>query len=286
MVGDVEMEGRDRENQRRHGFGVRQIDVGAAGEQALDALEATAASGVQQRREAAVVHVLRSAFGRDAPLPGAHGAARIDVGACADQEIDHVGLELGGRPHQRRLPAPCLGRVDVCARVEQQLGRRRRCRYARPIAEPSRLRGSRHSHRRPPSSSSLMSAASPMAAASAIAVAPYMLARGHVGAGVEQHCDELGVAAVRGPHAAASCRRIPRHRHPRLALRAARRPLWSAAFTASMSGVVGPTAARTASASSVATNRLVIDILRSDFAQVAGAVADGSRWARPHARAA
>ena len=122
MVGDVEVERRDRENQRRHGFGVRQVDVGAAGEQALDALEATAASGVEQRREAAVVHVLGPAFGRDAALPGAHGAARIDVGARADQEIDHLGLHLRRRPHQRRLPAPCLGRVDVGARVEQQLG--------------------------------------------------------------------------------------------------------------------------------------------------------------------
>jgi hypothetical protein len=39
------------------------------------------------------------------------------------QQLDHVGLPLRRRPHQRRLPAPVLARVDVGARLEQQRGR-------------------------------------------------------------------------------------------------------------------------------------------------------------------
>ena len=41
--------------------------------------------------------------------------ARVDLGAVLDEQLHHRGLVLRRGPHQRRLLAPALARVDVGA---------------------------------------------------------------------------------------------------------------------------------------------------------------------------
>ena len=63
--------------------GILEIEIGAGRDQVPRALDAALARGIEQRREAALVHVLRPRLGDDLALPLADDAARVEVGAAA-----------------------------------------------------------------------------------------------------------------------------------------------------------------------------------------------------------
>ena len=79
------------------------------------AVDAAFARGKEQRRQPAGRPVDGARLGRHLPLPVVHRRARVDVGAARDQLPDHRRLPLRDGPHQRRLAAPLLHRVDVGA---------------------------------------------------------------------------------------------------------------------------------------------------------------------------
>ena len=159
--GEIEVQVVDRKRQRRDALRIGEVDVRAAFHELARAIDAAFARGVQQRREAAAVHVLRPRLRQDAPLPIALETARVGIGAVREQEPHHLGLALRGRPHERRLPAPLLFRVDVRTRFEQQPRRRRRCPSARRPSAASRLRRSVRFASAPASSNALMIGVAP-----------------------------------------------------------------------------------------------------------------------------
>ena len=73
----------------------------------------------EQRRQPARRQPLVARLLRALPLPDDDRRARVDVGAGFDQHPHRVDVAFGGRPHQRRLAAPVLDRVDTRA-VGQQ----------------------------------------------------------------------------------------------------------------------------------------------------------------------
>ena len=121
--GELEVQVEQRHVERRDALRVFEIRIGAGRDQVPRALDAALASGIEQGGEAALVHVLGTRLGDDLALPLTDDAARVEVGALRRQELDHLGLALRGRPHQRRLPAPVFPGVDVGARLEQPPGR-------------------------------------------------------------------------------------------------------------------------------------------------------------------
>ena len=99
--GDIEMPVQKRDVERRQAQRVGQIEIGPGLDQHLHARETPFARGVEQRREAAVIHVLLARLGGDPALPVPLLALGIDVGPVLDQELHHLGLALSRRPHQR-----------------------------------------------------------------------------------------------------------------------------------------------------------------------------------------
>ena len=120
--GEIEVQVEQRHVERRDALRILEIGIGAGRDQVPRALDAAFARGVEQRREAALVHVLRPRLGDDLALPLADDAARVEVGAVRGQKLDHLGLALRRGPHQRRLAAPLFFGVDVGARLEQPPG--------------------------------------------------------------------------------------------------------------------------------------------------------------------
>ncbi len=120
-------------------------------EQHVHARDAVLARGIEQRREAAAVEALRTPLGRHVALVVAIGVERALTSApLRDQQLHHLGMPARGRPHQRRLSAEVLARVDGGAVLEQQLSRRRRCPFApRPSAPSVRLDSASRRSRRP-----------------------------------------------------------------------------------------------------------------------------------------
>ncbi len=76
-----------------------------------------------QRREAALVHVLRARFLDDLAFPLIDLAVIVQVRVLRREELHHVGLALRGGPHDRGLSAPGFLRVDVGSRGKKRLGR-------------------------------------------------------------------------------------------------------------------------------------------------------------------
>ncbi len=122
-LGDVPVGVQHRHRQRRDLRRIAQVHVGLVLQQDLDALAAVLARCIQQRREAATVQRLGAALGRGHALVVAHRAAGVDVGALRRQQLDHLRMPARHRPHQRRLPAEVLARIDLRARLQQQLRR-------------------------------------------------------------------------------------------------------------------------------------------------------------------
>ena len=121
-LGEIEMPVLKRDVQGRHTLGVCEIEIGAAVDQRLDARNASLPRGIDQRREAAVIHVLLARLRGYPALPVPVGPVRILVGAVFDQQLDHLRLALRRRPHQCRLPAPAFLGVHIRAVLEQGLG--------------------------------------------------------------------------------------------------------------------------------------------------------------------
>ena len=112
------MEIQQRHVERRDTFRIFEIGIGAGRDQVLRTLDTALASGIEQRGEAALVQVFGTRLGDDLAFPLADDAARIDVGAAGGQELNHLGLALCGRPHQRRLSAKVFFGVNVGARIQ------------------------------------------------------------------------------------------------------------------------------------------------------------------------
>ena len=119
---DLEVEVHQRHHQWRDPLGILEVGVGPGREQVLRALDAALARGIQERGEAAAVHVLGTRLGDDLALPLADGAAGVEVGALRRQELHHLGLALRRGPHQRRLLAEGLAGVDVGTGLDEQPG--------------------------------------------------------------------------------------------------------------------------------------------------------------------
>ena len=101
------------------------------------------------------------------------------------------GLRRADRPHQRRLAAPLLARIDVGARLRPAASRLRASRVARPASAASGRRRSRGRDRRRPSSSWRTSSTFASLAASASGVAPKLSAARRLRAALQQLADEL-----------------------------------------------------------------------------------------------
>ncbi len=112
-----------RHVERRDAFGVFEILVGAGSDQMARALDAAFARRVEERGEAALVHVLGTRLGDDLALPLTNHAARVQIGTVGGEELDHLGLALRSRPHQRCLSAEVLFGVDIGTGFEQPLRR-------------------------------------------------------------------------------------------------------------------------------------------------------------------
>ncbi len=85
---------------------VFEVDVRLALDELADALDATFSCRVEQRREAATIHVFGAAFRGDLAVPVSDDAARVDVGAFGDEQLDHRGMALSRGPHESGLLAP------------------------------------------------------------------------------------------------------------------------------------------------------------------------------------
>ena len=113
----------ERNHDRADAFRRRQIHIRLRGNQRFDAAVATAASGVQQRRESAIRVILRAWLRGDLARPVGEPGARIHSGALRDQDLHHVGCVAGCRssPHQRRLILNLLDDVDLGAGIDEHL---------------------------------------------------------------------------------------------------------------------------------------------------------------------
>ena len=121
--GEVEVAVEDRQQQRADLLRIGQVQIGAGVGQILRAVDAAFARRVQQRRQSARRPVNGARLGGDLPLPVVDRRPGVDVGAGRDERLHHRGLALGGRPHQRRLPAPLFHGVDLGAPAQQRLRR-------------------------------------------------------------------------------------------------------------------------------------------------------------------
>ena len=113
----------DREQQRADFFRIAQVQVCAAVDQILCAVDASLAGGIEQGSQSAGRPVDRARLGGDLPLPVVDRRPCVDVGAGRDERLHHCRLALRDRPHQCRLAAPALDRVDLRTAPQQRLGR-------------------------------------------------------------------------------------------------------------------------------------------------------------------
>ena len=131
----------DRHEQRRGAVGIRQVDVGLVLHQHVHARHAVLARGVEQRRQTAASRLFGRPSAVDVTLVVAIGRGGVDVGALGDEELHHLRMAARRRPHQRRLPAELLFRIDGGPAIQQQLGRLHVAgRATRPAAPSCRRR--------------------------------------------------------------------------------------------------------------------------------------------------
>ena len=105
----------DRHEQRRDAVRVARLMSAPPCNERARALDAAFARRVQQRREAAGRPVLRRGSAVTWRCQSLTARARVRRPRRAARAADHRGLALRGRPHQRRLPAPLLARIDLRA---------------------------------------------------------------------------------------------------------------------------------------------------------------------------
>ena len=108
----------ERDNQRRHAFRRRPVDVGAGGENRVDTGRAARACRVQQRRQPANRAILRPRLGCDLRWPVERLGPKLDLGAILEQKIDDLGKSRVGGPDQGRLAAPGFPRAGVGPMLE------------------------------------------------------------------------------------------------------------------------------------------------------------------------
>ena len=116
----------------------------------------------------------------------------------ATSMIDHRGMAFGGRPHQRRLPAPAFLGVRDRRRAPAAASPHRSCRCARRPSAPSRLRRRGRWRRRRPRAASRSSRVAvdrgQPERRRAVAIGGL-----HVGAGANEQLHDVGRVAIDGP---------------------------------------------------------------------------------------
>jgi hypothetical protein len=115
-------------NHHRAGaFGRRQIDIGTCTDKRLDARQATAASGVQERRETAIRVILGPRLRRNLARPVVELGASIHVRALGNQNPHHLRrIALSGSsPHQRRLILDLFNNVYLRTGINKHLENRK-----------------------------------------------------------------------------------------------------------------------------------------------------------------